>query len=82
MIDRIGLLTPLALLGLVITMIVAITTVHLNAGHPYVARGGGLSYELAALYLAVSLLALIAGPGKLSLDAKLFGRSHVRKEEI
>jgi putative oxidoreductase len=70
-----GLLTPLALLGLAITMIVAITTVHLKAGHPFVARGGGPSYELAALYLAVSLLALIAGPGKLSLDAKLFGRN-------
>lgn len=77
-----GLLTPLALLGLAITMIVAITMVHLKAGHPFVARGGGPSYELAALYLAVSLLALITGPGKLSLDAKLFGRSHLRKEEI
>jgi putative oxidoreductase len=76
-----GLLTPLALLGLAITMIVAITTVHLKAGHPFVARGGGPSYELAALYLAVSLLALIAGPGKLSLDAKLFGRSRLRLAE-
>ncbi|HEX9000087.1 MAG TPA: DoxX family protein [Blastocatellia bacterium] len=69
-----GLLTPLALLGLTITLLVAITTVHLKAGHPFVARGGGPSYELAALYLAVSLLVLFAGPGRLSLDAKLFGR--------
>jgi len=69
-----GLLTPLALLGLAITMIVAITTVHLKAGDPFVARGGGRSYELAALYLAVSLLVLFAGPGRFSLDAKLFGR--------
>lgn len=69
-----GLLTPLGLLGLAITMVVAITTVHLKAGHPFVARGGGPSYELAALYLAVSLLGLVAGPGQLSLDAKLFGR--------
>jgi putative oxidoreductase len=77
-----GLLTPLALLGLAITMIVAITTVHLKAGDPFVARGGGRSYESAALYLAVSLLTLIAGPGKLSLDAKLFGRGPLKKEEI
>jgi putative oxidoreductase len=69
-----GLLTPVALLGLAITMLVAITTVHLKAGDPFVARGGGRSYELAALYLAVSLLVLLAGPGRLSLDAKLFGR--------
>lgn len=76
-----GLMTPLALLGLAVTMIVAITTVHLKAGHPFVAGGGGPSYELAALYLAISLLALIAGPGKLSLDAKLFSRSALKKEE-
>jgi putative oxidoreductase len=68
-----GLLTPLAMFGLTVTMIVAITTVRLKAGDPFVARGGGRSYELAALYLVVSLLALIAGPGKLSLDAKIFG---------
>ncbi len=73
-----GLLTPLALLGLAITMIVAITTVHLKAGHPFVARGGGPSFELAALYLTVSLFVLIAGPGRLSLDAILFGRSRER----
>jgi uncharacterized membrane protein YphA (DoxX/SURF4 family) len=42
-------------------------------------QNGGPSYELAALYLAVSLLALIAGPGKLSLDAKLFGRCGLKK---
>lgn len=73
-----GFLTPLALFGLAITMIVAITTVHLKAGHPFVARGGGPSFELAALYLAVSLLVLIAGPGRLSLDAIFFGRGQPR----
>jgi putative oxidoreductase len=77
-----GLLTPLAMFGLAVTMIVAITTVHLKAGDPFVARGGGRSYELAAVYLAVSLLALIAGPGQISLDAKLFGRGGLKKKEI
>ena len=75
-----GLLTPLAMFGLAITMIVAATTVHIPAGDPFVARGGGRSYELAAAYLAVSLLALIAGPGKLSLDAQIFGRGGLKKE--
>ena len=70
-----GLLAPLALFGLSITMIVAITTVHLKAGHPFVTRGDGPSYEVAALYLAASLLVLIAGPGRFSLDAILFGQS-------
>jgi len=77
-----GLLTPLALLGLAITMIVAITTVHLKNGDPFVARGGGRSFESAALYLAVSLLVLFAGPGRLSLDALLFGRGALKRKEI
>jgi putative oxidoreductase len=77
-----GLLTPLALFGLAITMIVAITTVHLKNGDPFVARGGGRSFESAALYLAVSLLVLIGGPGKLSFDALLFGRGALKKKEI
>lgn len=68
-----GLLTPLALAGLAITMIVAITAVHLRAGDPFVAVRGGHSFELAALYLTAFLLILFAGPGKLSLDAWLFG---------
>lgn len=69
----IGLLTPLAMLGLSVTMAVAITTVHLAQGHPFVARGGP-SYELATLYLGFALLILLAGPGRYSLDARLFGR--------
>ena len=69
-----GLLTPLAMLGIISTMLVAIFTVHLPAGDPFVARGSGRSWELAAAYLGVALLVLLAGPGRLSLDAQLFGR--------
>lgn len=69
-----GLLTPVAMFGLICTMLVAIFTVHLKAGDPFVARGGGRSWELAGLYLGVALLVLFAGPGKFSIDAALFGK--------
>jgi putative oxidoreductase len=70
----VGVLTPLASVLIACTMAVAITTVHLKAGHPFVAAQGGPSFELAAAYLAVALALLLVGPGKLSLDAFLFGR--------
>lgn len=69
-----GLLTPVAMLGLAATMLVAIFTAHVPNGDPFVARGGGRSYELAALYLAVAVQMIFTGPGSYSLDAKLFGR--------
>ncbi len=70
-----GLLTPLAMFGLACTMLYAIFMVHIPRGDSFVARGPGSgSYELAAAYLAVTLLMMLTGPGALSLDAKLFGR--------
>lgn len=69
-----GLLTPIAMFGLACTMLYAVVMVHLKAGDPFVARGGGRSWELAGLYLAVALLMLFTGPGKYSLDAVLFGK--------
>ncbi len=67
-----GLLTPLAALGVLFEMGVALLMVH--AAHPWVAGPGEASKEAALGYFAFALLMLLAGPGKLSLDALLFGR--------
>lgn len=64
-----GLLTPLACIGIIATMAVAIFMVHVPQGHAWVAKGK--SYESAASYLVASVLLLLTGPGKFALDAKL-----------
>lgn len=70
-----GLLTPLAALSLGGVMVGAVLF-HLSNNDPFIA-GGKPSYELAAVYLAISFMYLIAGPGKLSVDYALFGRQRV-----
>jgi putative oxidoreductase len=71
-----GLLTPLASFLIACNMAVAITTVHLKAGHPFVASApGGPSYESALGYLAIALAILLVGPGKLALDALILERN-------
>jgi putative oxidoreductase len=72
----IGLLTPIAALGVAFTMLVAAYMGHISKGDPFVnppGRQGG-SWELASVYFAISLLLMLAGPGALSLDALLFGK--------
>ena len=68
----IGLVTPLASFGLLCTMLVATLLHAVIKGDPFV-NPGGPSYELALVYLGISLLFLAAGPGRFSLDAKIFG---------
>ncbi len=68
-----GLLTRLASLGIISTMVVAIGMVHVPQGDPFVGPGGP-SWELAAVYLACAILFLLLGPGRFSLDAVLFGK--------
>jgi putative oxidoreductase len=63
-----GLLTPLAMLGLVCTMLTAITTVHLPQGHPICRSREVRRMSLPHLYLAFAILIImVAGPGRHSL---------------
>lgn len=67
-----GLLMPVASIGLAVTMLVASSLHFFILGDPFVSMEGG-SYELALIYLAVSLVFLTFGPGKFSLDRLIFG---------
>jgi putative oxidoreductase len=70
----VGLFTRFFALLLTITMAVAAGMVHISRGDPFVGKQGEPSWELAAVYFACSLLFLLAGPGRYSLVALLFGR--------
>lgn len=67
-----GLLVPLASLGIAGTMVVAASMHAFVWGDPFVSTGGG-AYELALVYLCVSFVLLALGPGRLSVDRALFG---------
>lgn len=66
-----GLLTRLASLGIAITMLVAFSLHAFILGDPFVNPKGG-SYELATIYLLISLLFTFYGGGRFSIDAKIF----------
>ena len=68
----IGLLVPLASLGIACTMGVAVCMHAFMRGDPFVSASGS-SYELAAVYFCISILLLAAGPGRFSGDEKIFG---------
>ncbi len=73
----VGLLTPLAMLGILCTMGYALLNVHFPHHQPYINITGDPkvhSYEPAAHYFIVALGLLISGPGALSVDAFLFNR--------
>ncbi len=70
-----GLLTPVASSLILSTMAVAVGMVHISSGHPFVAGPpSGPSSESALGYLAIALTLLLVGPGKISIDAWIFGR--------
>lgn len=66
-----GLLTRLAALGIASVMSFAIFMVHVPKGHPFIGVGG-VSYELAAVYLAIMIVFILRGAGQFSLDALIF----------
>jgi putative oxidoreductase len=70
-----GLLTPLASFGIACTMTVAVYFHMVVRGDPFVNMTQELvpTYELPAAYLCIALVLLTVGPGKFSLDRKLFG---------
>ncbi|MGH7786730.1 MAG: DoxX family protein [Candidatus Binatia bacterium] len=72
----VGLLTPLASLGILFTMTVA-ALFHIGKGDPFV--GQPASWELAGLYWTIALLLILVGPGRLSIDAQVFGASRERR---
>ena len=75
-----GLLTPLASFGIVSTMAVAFSFHAFMRGDPFVSMAGGPASELAALYFSIALLLIATGPGRFSLDRKLFGPGKQEQE--
>lgn len=67
-----GVLTRVVAALLVLDMLGALVLVHASAG--VFAAGGG--YELVLLLAAASLALALTGPGRLSVDRALFGRSN------
>lgn len=67
-----GCLTSLASLGIAITMLTAVIVHAVSMHNPFVSPTGGPSYESALGYLAIALVILFVGPGKYSLDRKIF----------
>jgi putative oxidoreductase len=70
-----GCLTSLASLGLAGTMAVAVYFHAIVFGDPFVSKGGG-SYELGLLYFALSIMFLLVGPGRFSVDKFIFGEKN------
>jgi putative oxidoreductase len=67
-----GLLTPIASLGLACTMAVATYMHAVVMKDPFVPSGPGGSYELPTIYFCLAVLLILAGPGRFALDWWLF----------
>ena len=65
-----GLLFPLACLGIVFTMLGATYLHAIVMGDPFI---GPKSFELPVVYLLIALVFIAIGAGNYSLDRKLFG---------
>lgn len=70
-----GLLTRLSSLGLMFTMLVATFFHAVMMGDPFVRQGPGGAFELPLMYALISILFIVVGPGKFSIDAKIFPKN-------
>ena len=66
-----GLLFPLSSLGVLCTMAVATHFHAIIRGDAFVGKEG--SFEMPLVYLVIALMFILTGPGKFSLDSKIFG---------
>lgn len=69
-----GILTKPSALGIGATMVVAAYRHAFEWGDPFVSKGKG-SYELALVYLSLSVLFIVCGAGIYSLDAVISRRT-------
>lgn len=69
-----GFLTRFASFGIFCTMLVATYLHAIVRGDSFVGGRGQGSYELALVYLVISLLFLLSGAGTISLDRLIFGK--------
>jgi putative oxidoreductase len=79
-----GALTPLFSFGLLCTMAFATFLVHIGSHHKFVATDPSShepTFELSLVYLAISVVFLLVGPGRLSVDALLFGKPPASRPE-
>jgi len=72
----VGLVTPLAALGIAGTMVGATLTLILK-GEPFI-NPAGHSWENSSFYLMLCVALSLLGAGAYSLDARLFGRGRKR----
>ncbi len=68
-----GLLTPIASFGIGCTMLVATHMHMIVRKDPFVNLTGGSSYELALIFLTISIVLIALGPGRYSFDKIIFG---------
>lgn len=68
-----GVATRLAAFGITCTMAVAMYMHCFVFGDPFINMTGGRSFEPAAVYFLIAVVIMAIGPGRYSVDHKIFG---------